>query len=146
MPSHHLIRQFADLFEVEKEWRWSGEHYRRTALDWLKKISMRIVPRSKRFAPRVRRRHEPVAAALALVLPRYRRTIRLRRRQRMGRQPLPDEGGVFISRSHCGAASSFPSPLVGEGGFAKRRRVRGLSPRRETPCICPLIEMCNVSD
>jgi cyclopropane-fatty-acyl-phospholipid synthase len=35
MPSHHLIRQFADLFEVEKEWRWSGEHYRRTALDWL---------------------------------------------------------------------------------------------------------------
>jgi cyclopropane-fatty-acyl-phospholipid synthase len=36
MPSHHLIRQFGDLFEVEKEWRWSGEHYRRTALDWLK--------------------------------------------------------------------------------------------------------------
>jgi cyclopropane-fatty-acyl-phospholipid synthase len=36
MPSHRLIRQFADLFEVEKEWRWSGEHYRRTALDWLK--------------------------------------------------------------------------------------------------------------
>ena len=24
MPSHHLIRQYADLFEVEKEWRWSG--------------------------------------------------------------------------------------------------------------------------
>ncbi len=35
MPSHHLIRQYADLFEVEKEWRWSGLHYRRTALDWL---------------------------------------------------------------------------------------------------------------
>jgi cyclopropane-fatty-acyl-phospholipid synthase len=35
MPSHHLIRQYADLFEVEKEWRWSGEHYQRTALDWL---------------------------------------------------------------------------------------------------------------
>jgi cyclopropane-fatty-acyl-phospholipid synthase len=35
MPSHHLIRQFSDLFEVEKEWRWSGTHYRRTALDWL---------------------------------------------------------------------------------------------------------------
>ncbi len=34
MPSHHLIRQFADLFEVEKEWRC--EHYQRTALDWLK--------------------------------------------------------------------------------------------------------------
>ena len=36
MPSHHLIRQYADLFEAEKEWRWSGEHYQRTALDWLR--------------------------------------------------------------------------------------------------------------
>jgi cyclopropane-fatty-acyl-phospholipid synthase len=35
MPSHHLIRQYADLFKVEKEWRWSGTHYQRTALDWL---------------------------------------------------------------------------------------------------------------
>jgi cyclopropane-fatty-acyl-phospholipid synthase len=35
MPSHHLIRQYADLFEVEKEWRWSGVHYQRTARDWL---------------------------------------------------------------------------------------------------------------
>jgi cyclopropane-fatty-acyl-phospholipid synthase len=35
MPSHHLIRQYSDLFEVEKEWRWSGAHYRRTALEWL---------------------------------------------------------------------------------------------------------------
>jgi cyclopropane-fatty-acyl-phospholipid synthase len=35
MPSHHLIRQHGDLFEVEKEWRWSGVHYQRTAQDWL---------------------------------------------------------------------------------------------------------------
>jgi cyclopropane-fatty-acyl-phospholipid synthase len=35
MPSHSLIRQYADLFEVEKEWRWSGVHYQRTAQDWL---------------------------------------------------------------------------------------------------------------
>ena len=35
MPSHGLIRQFPDLFEVEAEWRWSGEHYRRTAMDGL---------------------------------------------------------------------------------------------------------------
>ena len=35
MPSHHLIRQYSDLFEVEKEWRWSGTHYQRTALNWL---------------------------------------------------------------------------------------------------------------
>jgi cyclopropane-fatty-acyl-phospholipid synthase len=36
MPSHHLIRQYSDLFEVEKQWRWSGAHYQRTALDWLR--------------------------------------------------------------------------------------------------------------
>jgi cyclopropane-fatty-acyl-phospholipid synthase len=35
MPSHHLIRHYADLFEIEKEWRWSGTHYQRTALGWL---------------------------------------------------------------------------------------------------------------
>ena len=35
MPSHHLIRQYSDVFAVEKEWRWSGTHYQRTALDWL---------------------------------------------------------------------------------------------------------------
>jgi cyclopropane-fatty-acyl-phospholipid synthase len=35
MPSHGLIRRFADLVQVEDEWRWSGEHYRRTAMDWL---------------------------------------------------------------------------------------------------------------
>jgi cyclopropane-fatty-acyl-phospholipid synthase len=35
MPSHRLIHRFPDLFQVEQEWRWSGTHYRRTALDWL---------------------------------------------------------------------------------------------------------------
>jgi cyclopropane-fatty-acyl-phospholipid synthase len=35
MPSHGLVRHFPDLFEVEDEWRWSGEHYRRTAMHWL---------------------------------------------------------------------------------------------------------------
>jgi cyclopropane-fatty-acyl-phospholipid synthase len=35
MPSHHLVRQYADLFAVEKEWLWSGTHYQRTANDWL---------------------------------------------------------------------------------------------------------------
>ena len=35
MPSHALIRQFNDLFEIEEDWRWSGEHYRLTAMDWL---------------------------------------------------------------------------------------------------------------
>lgn len=35
MPSHTLMRQFPDLFEVEQEWTWSGRHYQRTANDWL---------------------------------------------------------------------------------------------------------------
>ncbi|HVJ54374.1 MAG TPA: cyclopropane-fatty-acyl-phospholipid synthase family protein [Aliidongia sp.] len=35
MPSHGLIRRFPTLFEVEAEWRWNGQHYQQTALDWL---------------------------------------------------------------------------------------------------------------
>jgi cyclopropane-fatty-acyl-phospholipid synthase len=35
MPSHGLVRRFPDTVAVEAEWRWSGEHYRRTALHWL---------------------------------------------------------------------------------------------------------------
>ena len=35
MPSHDLIRQFADLFALERDWWWEGTHYEKTALDWL---------------------------------------------------------------------------------------------------------------
>lgn len=35
MPSHGLVREFSESFTVEKDWRWSGKHYARTALDWL---------------------------------------------------------------------------------------------------------------
>ncbi|ABD09168.1 Cyclopropane-fatty-acyl-phospholipid synthase [Rhodopseudomonas palustris HaA2] len=35
MPSHKLIRQYADLFSVEEQWRWSGRHYQQTAEHWL---------------------------------------------------------------------------------------------------------------
>lgn len=35
MPSHGLVRQFETRFAVEAEWRWNGEHYARTARDWL---------------------------------------------------------------------------------------------------------------
>ena len=35
MPAHDLPHRFGDLFAVEQEWRWSGTHYQRTALDWL---------------------------------------------------------------------------------------------------------------
>jgi cyclopropane-fatty-acyl-phospholipid synthase len=35
MPSHGLVAQFPESFTVAREWRWSGRHYQRTALDWL---------------------------------------------------------------------------------------------------------------
>ena len=35
------LRQYADLFEVENEWRRSGAHYQRTALDWLRNFDSR---------------------------------------------------------------------------------------------------------
>lgn len=35
MPSHELIHQFSDLIKVEQEWRWTGDHYEKTARDWL---------------------------------------------------------------------------------------------------------------
>lgn len=35
MPSHGLIGQFGELFTVEKDWRWDGGHYEKTANDWL---------------------------------------------------------------------------------------------------------------
>jgi len=35
MPSHDLAGQFPDLFAVEADWRWSGQHYARTARQWL---------------------------------------------------------------------------------------------------------------
>lgn len=38
MPSHDLIRQFPDLFAVEREWVWNGGHYARTAKHWLQNM------------------------------------------------------------------------------------------------------------
>lgn len=35
MPSEGLMAQFPELFSVERQWRWSGTHYERTANDWL---------------------------------------------------------------------------------------------------------------
>lgn len=35
MPSHGLVRAFGDSFSVERDWRWNGKHYERTARDWL---------------------------------------------------------------------------------------------------------------
>lgn len=35
MPARDLPHRFPDLYAVEAEWHWSGNHYRDTALDWL---------------------------------------------------------------------------------------------------------------
>ena len=102
MPSHHLIRQYADLFEVEKEWRWGGEHYQRTALDWLRNFDANRTEIEGILRGVYGERYRAVDAALALVLPRHRRDVRLRRRQRMGRQPLPDEGSLTTVVNDCG--------------------------------------------
>jgi len=40
MPSHNLMRQFEESFVVEKDWRWNGMHYQRTALDWLRNFDL----------------------------------------------------------------------------------------------------------
>lgn len=42
MPAHDLPHRFPDLFTVDEEWRWSGTHYRRTALDWLANFDREI--------------------------------------------------------------------------------------------------------
>ncbi|SCX06955.1 SAM-dependent methyltransferase [Agrobacterium rosae] len=47
MPAHDLPHRFEDIYNVEAEWRWSGDHYRRTAMDWLANFdreSARITP------------------------------------------------------------------------------------------------------
>lgn len=42
MPSATLAHQFPDLFTVEEEWRWSGEHYQRTAEHWLENFDRNL--------------------------------------------------------------------------------------------------------
>ena len=44
MPAHDLPHRVTDAFAVEAEWRWSGENYRRTAMDWLSNMD-RNLPR-----------------------------------------------------------------------------------------------------
>lgn len=47
MPAFDLPHCFEDIYRVEQEWRWSGTHYKKTALDWLASFdreSSRIEP------------------------------------------------------------------------------------------------------
>jgi cyclopropane-fatty-acyl-phospholipid synthase len=41
MPAQSLAGGFPSLYRVEHQWRWSGEHYRLTALDWLANFDRR---------------------------------------------------------------------------------------------------------
>ncbi|MBJ7484768.1 cyclopropane-fatty-acyl-phospholipid synthase family protein [Brevundimonas sp.] len=38
MPSHGLMRQYADILTIDDQWRWSGTHYQRTADHWLENM------------------------------------------------------------------------------------------------------------
>jgi cyclopropane-fatty-acyl-phospholipid synthase len=42
MPSHGLMHCFDDMFIAEDEWRWSGQHYARTARDWLRNFDRNL--------------------------------------------------------------------------------------------------------
>jgi hypothetical protein len=88
------------LFEIEKEWRWSGTHYQRIAEDWLANFDAHRDKIEAILRDASGDNTLVVDATLALVLPRHRGTVRFRRRQRMGRQPLADEGGAR-SASPC---------------------------------------------
>jgi hypothetical protein len=76
--------EWSHELRFQKEWRWSGTHYQRTALEWLGGFDSH--------------RDEIENILRKVYGTRHRRTVRLRRRQRMGRQPSPDEGGGGIDR------------------------------------------------
>ena len=69
MPSHGLIRQFADVFAVEQEWTWNGGHYARTANDWLANMDRKRPADRGVDAPDLWRRRQAVDTSLAAVLP-----------------------------------------------------------------------------
>ena len=99
MPSHDLIRQFPDLFEVEEDWRWSGEHYRRTA-DALAAEFRRQQRRDRRASCATIYGGDAavVDAALALFFLATAGLFGYADGERMGRQPLPDEAGLSARR------------------------------------------------
>jgi cyclopropane-fatty-acyl-phospholipid synthase len=43
MPNTDVFRSFGDHLEVAQEWRWSGDHYRKTAEAWLRNLDTRRV-------------------------------------------------------------------------------------------------------
>src|SRR5581483_10285934 len=79
-----------------------------------------------RAARRLWRRHQSMDTALALVLPRDRGPVRSCRRQRMGRQPLPDEGGVRLDPETREAAfGKDHAQTTRRYFFGRRTHIRG---------------------
>jgi cyclopropane-fatty-acyl-phospholipid synthase len=66
MPSHTLLSRLPTAFAIEREWRWNGTHYRRTADAWLGNFDRN----SAMIAPILREVYGPAA-------PRWRRRWRL---------------------------------------------------------------------
>jgi cyclopropane-fatty-acyl-phospholipid synthase len=122
MPSHHLIRHYADLFTVEKEWRWHALSAHRAAMGG----EFRRQPRRHRggAAPGLSPRYRAVDAALALVLPRHRRPVRLWRRRGMGRQPLPDDGELSAIRPPASNAAAVETAPAAPWDGAARSQLR----------------------
>ena len=77
----------------------------------------------RRGAPEAPLRHH--AAAPDRRARRNRRRRRLSRVRRLDLHDRPDHRGRRRRDDRVGVDSFFPSPLVGEGGVAKRRRMRG---------------------
>ena len=96
MPSHNLMRQFPDLFVVEEDWRWSGAHYQKTALDWLANYDRNVAKIRPVLKAVYGDKAMLWASPLALVLPGDLRPLWPQRRQRVGRQPLSAEASVIM--------------------------------------------------
>ncbi len=86
MPSHEMIGACKGSFRVEDDWQWSGEHYARTARDWLNNFSANGAEIDRILG-------DVYGSRARLWRQRWRlfflaRAVRSRRRPRLGREPL----------------------------------------------------------
>ena len=93
MPSHHLIRQYADLFESKRNGAGAARMTsapRSTGSP----ISILAATRSKAFFAPSTAATRAFGCGAGAGSPRHVGIVRLRRRHRMGRQSFQDEGGA----------------------------------------------------